>query len=216
MKLLILLFFLAPIYATPDLDNDPYTRAMEEGMKLLSEVQGPEDFIVAANHFGRIAEVEKEKWHPPYYASYALSIAASMFSNPGQKDETLDAAQKYLDQIVQDDHNASEILALQGFVYMLRIAVDPAIRGQKYSGMSMATLQKAKALDSENPRALFLLAQLSYGTAQFFGSDTTESCQLNEKALRLFEEVENAKDSEVFDPVWGQSFAEEFKARCVN
>jgi hypothetical protein len=97
---------------------------------------------------------------------------------------------------------------------MIRIGVDPASRGQEYSMKSADALQKSKKINPENPRALFMMAQLSYGTARFFGSEITEACQLNDSAIDIFETSNQDKDN--FLPQWGRNQALEFKKRCLK
>lgn len=193
-----------------------YNEAMNKGMELLQKSNEKDQFLNAANHFERVAQVEKEKWLPGYYAAFAKAMAATQLSDPDAIEEMLDGAQVSLDGASAIDKSNSEINALQGFIHMLRIAVDPMIRGQQYSGMSAASLQKARSLNPKNPRAIHLLAQLSFGTAQFLGSGTAEACQLNENALALFDAEESAKADASFDPSWVKEMAESFKKQCVN
>ncbi len=196
--------------------QNPYVESMVKGMQLLQGAQNKDQFVEAANHFDRIAQVEKEQWHPAYHASFAKTIAATQVSDHNMIEKLLDEAQASLDQAAaMIDHN-SEILTIQGFIHMLRIGVDPMTRGPQYSGMSSASFQKAIDLDENNPRATYLLAQLSHGTAQFFGSGTEEACQLNEKALALFAAEEKNKNEASFDPKWGKKMAESFKEQCAN
>ncbi|NNF34586.1 MAG: hypothetical protein HKN68_10780 [Saprospiraceae bacterium] len=209
--LILMMSFSVGIWA-----QNPYVESMMKGMELIKKAQGKDQYITAANHFDRIAQVEKEQWHPAYHAAFSKAIAATQVSDPSMIEEFLDGAQSSLDNASSIIDNHSEILALQGFIHMLRIGVDPMTRAQQYSGMSSASLQKAIALDENNPRAIFLLAQLSYGTAQFFGSGTEEACQLNEKALALFAAEEKNKKDASFDPQWGRNMSESFKEQCAN
>ena len=94
---------------------------------------------------------------------------------------------------------------------MLRVTVDPASRGQQYSGMAFQSFGKAVAMNPENPRALSLLAQMQYGTAQFFNSPTTEACATLTKALEKFDSY---KSSNPLAPQWGRKMAEGLKSRC--
>ena len=215
MKKVLFFIILASMNFMAFTENDPYTKAMKEGKQMLQEAQAGEDFLAVANKFGRISEAEQDKWHPAYYAAYAMTIVAAMEPDPAKKDETLDAAQQFLDKSSTVEHDSSEVLALQGFIYMIRIGVDPANRGQQYSGMCAGSLQKAKNINPENPRVLYLLAQLSFGTAQFFGSDTSEACQLNDQALEKFKALaESASDP--LAPDWGKEMSERFKTQCEN
>jgi hypothetical protein len=215
MKKLLLISFLAFSYFMISAQVS-YSDAMTKGMEMIQKAQTKDQYLKVANHFDRIAQVEKKEWHPAYHAAYARSIGASYSSDPTVIDQLLDGAQSSLDQAANLVEEHSEILALQGFIHMLRIAADPMTRGQQYSGMSAASLQKALMMDSNNPRASFLMAQLSYGTAQFFGSSTEEACQLNAKALMLFESKQTNKEKTTFDPVWGKRMSESFNKECVN
>jgi tetratricopeptide (TPR) repeat protein len=196
--------------------QNSYTNAMVTGMELIKNAQSKGQYLEAANHFERIARVEKEQWFPAYHAAFARAIAASNSTDPAEIDQLLDKALSNLDQAASLVVENSEIFALQGFIHMLRIAVDPMTRGQQYSGMSAAALQKALNMNENNPRASYLMAQLSYGTAQFFGSSTDEACQLNAKALSIFDSQPMPSENSTFDPSWGKRMAESFNKRCVN
>ena len=216
MKNLIILFMLSAFAFGAGAENDPYTKAMQETLANLKKAEKPDEFLELANKFERIAEVEKEEWLPSYYASFATTIAATMVSEPNVMDKTLDRAQAHLDNAKANQNDESEVLALQGFIYMIRIGVDPASRGQQYSGLSAASLQKAKALNPTNPRVLYLLAQLNFGTAQFFGSDSREACDLNDQALAQFNQSSSAAENVSLAPDWGKNMAEAFKKQCSN
>ncbi len=208
--LLIILGISVAIFAYAE--KDPYKKAMKSTLEQMSGASTSDEFQSVANKFNRIGEAENVKWLPFYYASYAMTISSAIEEDPVKKDQKLDAAQIMLDRINDIDHDESEVLALQGFIYMIRIGVDPAERGQEYSIKSADVLQKSKKINPENPRALFMMAQLSYGTAQFFGSDISEACELNDAALNIFETSDQQKDS--LFPSWGINQVLEFKKRC--
>ena len=194
--------------------TDPYTEAMKKGIEMLHSAGNQSSYIAASNHFARIAERESNEWLPTYYAGYSMTIAAAMESKGLIKDEMLDAAQRFLDKSTKLNPSEAEVLAVEGFIHMLRIGVDPAARGADFSAKSSAALQKAKAKDPSNPRVQYLLAQLNFGTAQFFGSDGSEACRTNEGALELFarEAADDSRNN--LAPSWGENMAMEFKARC--
>lgn len=216
MKKSLILLILLSVCMMSFSANDPFTKAMNESLKMLEEAKGPEDFLSVANKFERISKKEADKWQPSYYAAYAMTILAAINQDPETKDSNLDIAESFIAKTMAKNHNEAEVLALQGFIHMVRIRVDPAKRGQKYSGRSGASLQKAQAIDPENPRVLYLLAQLSFGTAQFFGSDSAEACQLNEQALEKFYASEGEIYDDPFAPKWGMEMAKEFKEQCDN
>lgn len=163
----------------------------------------------AANFFERIAATENEEWLPAYYAAYARITLGAMENS----DEQLDLAQAHLDNIADKESENSEVIALQGYLYTIRVALDPANRGPQLAPKTIQTLSEAVQMNSRNPRALMLLAQMQYGTAQFFNSDTQEACQMIDKSILLFEENTG---SGPLQPNWGQDIAESIKQQCTE
>ena len=107
--------------------------------------------------------------------------------------------------------NNSEVVALEGYVYMMQLAADPNSRGQMLSPKVMQTFGQAMKLDPQNPRAMALMAQMQYGTAQFFGSSTAPACEMAKKSISVFDAEQNEQS---FDPKWGKSVAEALIGQC--
>jgi hypothetical protein len=191
--------------------QDKYTETMLKNIDAAYNAKTVAEQQAAANAFERIAAAEKTKWEPYYYAAFSNILMADLETESAKKDTYLDRATKNLDQAKAIKANDSEITALEGFVHMVRVTVDPATRGQEYSGKSFRAFSTAVALNPENPRALALLAQMQYGTAQFFGNSTAEACSTVEKSLQKFNtyKAENA-----LSPQWGKQMAEGLKANC--
>lgn len=185
-----------------------YEAAMASAIEKLNQARSPEDMQQAANTFERIGKKETDKWLPPYYAAYAQVMMTAMSQENAGKDDLLDAALANLNKAKKLSENNSEILAVEGFIHMMRIPIDPASRGPQYSGMAMGALQKAAALTPDNPRAQLLLADMQYGMAQFFGSDTSEACKTLQKAIDLFEAEQPA---DKLAPAWGKEWAMQSK-----
>ena len=123
----------------------------------------------------------------------------------------MDQALEKINTAAQQATNESEIIALEGFVHMSRVSIDPASRGAQYSALALETYGKALAMNPENPRAMLLMGQMQHGTAQFFGSDTSEACNLIKNALNKFETYES---NNPLAPKWGKGQAEAAVARC--
>lgn len=191
--------------------NDRYTEAMQKNIEVVYTAKSVEEIQAAVNAFERIGDAEKSKWEPFYYASYGYLMIALRVNEPAAKDKQLDLALETLKKASAVNSAESEIVALEGFIHMIRVTIDPASRGQQYSGLAMQTFGKAIGMNPENPRALALMAQMQYGTAQFFGSPTTEACGTLNKALEKFETY---KSTNPLAPVWGKSMAEGMKAQC--
>lgn len=192
--------------------NDPkYVEAMKKNIDAIYKAQTIEELQQSVNAFQRIADAEKTKWEPSYYAAFGNILMATKATDGAKKDLYLDMAMESIKRcktILPDD---SEVVALEGFAYMIRVTVDPASRGQQFAGLAMQTFGRAVSLNPENPRALSLLAQMQYGTAQFFGSSTAEACATLDKSLAKFESY---KSENPLAPVWGKQVAEGLKTQC--
>jgi hypothetical protein len=188
----------------------------EETMKAaIQELYGSEDVAglsAATNKLARIANAEETKWRPFYYASYGSLMEAvySMNTDRSKMDPLLDKAQEYIDKATAIDTNVETII-LQGYIHMIRLTVDPATRGQQYSGLSMQLFGKALSMDPENPRALTLMGQMKMGTAQFFGQDSSEGCAMVAKSVSMYDSYKTENE---LDPTWGREFAESVTSNC--
>ncbi|MBX2969496.1 MAG: hypothetical protein KF803_08985 [Cyclobacteriaceae bacterium] len=191
--------------------NDRYTEAMQKNIEIVYKGKSVEEIQAAVNAFERIGDAEKSKWEPFYYASYGYLMVALRQNDPAGKDKHLDLALGVLKKASAVNPGESEIVALEGFIHMIRVSVDPASRGQQYSGLAMQTFGKAIGMNPENPRALALMAQMQYGTAQFFGSPTTEACGTLQKALEKFDSYTSENP---LAPQWGRNMAEGMKEKC--
>lgn len=191
--------------------DDKYVAAMQKNIQVLYKATEIAELQQAVNGLERIASAEKTKWEPYYYASFGYSMMANREKDGVKKDAYLDQAVTSLEKAKAILPNDSEIIALDGFISMLRITVDPATRGQQYAAQAMQAFEKASAINPENPRALALKAQMQYGTAQFFGSPATEACTTLNAALEKFNTF---KSDNPLAPRWGKRVAEELKTKC--
>lgn len=191
--------------------QDKYTENMVKNIQAGYQAQTVAEHQVAANAFERIAAAEKTKWEPFYYAGYNYVMMANVETDASKKDAYLDLAARNIDQAKAIKANDSEIIALEGFVHMIRVTVDPQTRGQEYSGKAFRSFSTAVSLNGENPRALMLMGQMQYGTAQFFGTPTTDACGTIQKSVEKFESF---KADSPIAPQWGKTFAEKLKENC--
>jgi hypothetical protein len=192
--------------------SDKYTESMQKNIQVVYAANTIEEIQAAVNAFERIGEAEKSKWEPHYYAAYGYLMIALREKETQKKDSWLDQSLKSVEKAKAVSSNESETIALEGFVHMIRVTVDPASRGQQYSGMAMQSFGRAISLNPQNPRALVLMAQMQYGTAQFFGSSTDEACGTLKRALELFD-TPTASDNPLA-PIWGKQMADNMKPQC--
>ncbi len=210
IPILIAAFLLAIVKFSFAYDNK-YAEVMQKNIQVVYSAQTMEELQAVANTFERIGSAEKTKWEPYYYASFGYVMMANREKDAAKKDAYLDLAVAALNKAKEIAPNESEVIALEGFNYMIRLTVDPSSRGPQYSGLSMASFGKALALNPENPRALTFMAQMQYGTAQFFGSSTDEACATLAKSLENFFTF---KSNNPLAPVWGKEMAEGMKKDC--
>ncbi len=211
LLLLLIAALMFTISNTALANDDKYREAMQKNIQVVYQAHAIPDIQTAVNAFERIAAAEKTKWEPFYYASFGYIMMATREPDNGKKDVYLDQALKGIAQAQQLAPAESEITALEGFAYMIRVSVDPGSRGARYAPVATQILSKAVAMNSENPRAYALLGQMQYGTAEFFGSATTEACATLDKALEKFAAFASTNP---LAPRWGQAVAEGAKAKC--
>ncbi len=204
--ILILLFAIATFA-----NDEKYFEQMGKQINHVYTAQTIEELQAAVNTLDRIANAEKSKWEPYYYSAFGSIMMATRTREGAKIDAYLDQALASIEKGKALVPNESELIALEGFVHMIRVTVDPAARGAQYSGLSMQTFGKALGINPNNPRALGLMAQMQFGVAQFFGSSTAEACGSATKALALFE---SEKPANPVAPVWGKEMVEGLLKQC--
>lgn len=191
--------------------NEKYIEAMKKNIQALYQAKTVEEKQAVINTLLRIAEAEKTQWEPYYYAAFGYAMVAAGEEDPAGKDAYLDRAMENINRAIKISSEESEIVALQGFVHMLRVSVDPASRGPQFAIQAMRAFQKAVALNDNNPRAWALMARMQMGTAEFFGSPLDEACETLQKAIEKFDTF---KTENPLAPQWGKSMIDEMKERC--
>jgi len=192
-------------------NDGKYMDAMQKNIKVVYTSDSIAELQQAVNTLERIAAAEKTKWEPFYYASFGYVMMSNNEKEGAKKDVYLDQAMKAMNKAKALVPNESEVVALEGFIYMMMVTVDPASRGRQYSGLALQSFGKAVELNPENPRALGLLAQMQFGMAQFFGSPATEACATNSKALEKFQSY---KSENPLAPQWGKGMVENMVEKC--
>ena len=207
----LMLFLVITLPLVTLANDDKYIEAMSKNIQAVYNAQTPEEIQNAVNALDRIANAEKTKWEPYYYSAFGNVMMANREKDATKKDGYLDLALAAVEKAKTIQENESEIVAMEGFIHMIRLTVDPATRGQQYSGKAMQAFGKAIELNPENPRALSLAAQMQFGTARFFNTPPTEACVTVNKALEKFETY---KSTNPLAPQWGKQMTEGLKKNC--
>ncbi|TDW48682.1 hypothetical protein EV144_103198 [Flavobacterium sp. 270] len=165
----------------------------------------------ASAMFERIASAEKTQWLPNYYVALINTTASFSEKDKSKVDLMLTKAQDALDVEFIKDQNNAELYILQALVYTAWVVQDPMTNAQKYSGKVMESYAKAKAIDPNNPRAVFGEADYQLGGAKWTGVDTKPLCAQVDKAVELFGTF---KPATPFSPKWGLDRALEAQKNC--
>lgn len=209
-----LIFIFIGITGIAMANDGKYEKVMLENIAALDKARTLEDFQKVINTLDRVGSAEVGKWEPHYYGAYGKILMSTKVKELVEKDQYLDEAQARLDKAISIQKDNVEIITLQGFIHMMRLAADPAARGQQYAGLAFEVFNKAVAIDERNPRALIMRAQMKQGTAQFFGTSTDEACAEAHKALELLNEQSDEGPS--LAPSWGRWNAEKMVKQCTT
>lgn len=186
--------------------DDKFLKAMEPKVMTLDSVRTPGDLLALSAAFERIADAEKTKWQPYYYAALTQVNAAYFGGMENIKadktDPIADKAEALLNKADALSPNNSEIYVVKKMIASLRMMGDPMTRYMQYGPIAEEALQTAIRLNPENPRVYMLQAQDKYFTPEQYGGSKTEAKKLFEEANKKFASFKPASS---IDPNWGRS-----------
>jgi hypothetical protein len=191
-----------------------YQQTMGKTLGEFAQAQTVEDFRNAGNKFMMIANAEPGEWLPLYYHAHSYIMMSFVErANPEKRDDYLDEAAISVKKMVELAPDQSEVFVMQGLLYSARLMIDPMNRGQQYSAMSAQSIGRALGIESDNPRARYMQIANEMGTAQFFGSDISASC---EKAQQLFDVWDDYEVKSPLHPQWGKQQVSGVLRQCAG
>lgn len=205
-KIVLLIALLVSGFVVQAQGQPAYIKAMTKALGTLSA-----DPQSAAGQFERIGAKVTDQWHPQYYTALSYIMLSFTNTDMATRDGYTAKAQTFLDKAMELAPKNVEVVALQGYNYMAQIAVDPGSRGMKLSPKAMQHFGKAISMDPKNPRAMALMAQMQYGTAQFFGSSTDKPCEMVKNSIAIFDAEAKGQSLE---PTWGKEMAQGLVGQC--
>ncbi|HAS39744.1 MAG TPA: hypothetical protein DCS93_04665 [Microscillaceae bacterium] len=185
----------------PFAEDSKYEKAMKANLGKMKTAKTKADLQAVANQFERIASAEKSKWLPNYYAAYTYIRMTNFAKDNTAKDQLLDKAKTLLETATKLAPNNSEVVALEAYLALTRLSVDPMARGREYSGAVFAKAGKAKALNPKNPRPYFLEGILKMNMPPAFGGGKDQACPLFKTAAKNFEGFQPKTE---LMPNWGK------------
>jgi hypothetical protein len=211
MKKIILSIAVVIVSLVSMAQKPEYLQAMGESLAQYASCKSVEDFQALGNKFQMIADTEKSEWLPLYYHANCYIIMSFVEQDATKKDGYLDVAEKSINSMLEMVPEECEAYVLKSFCMVGRLVVNPAERGQEYSGLSGQALSKALELDPTNPRAQLLQVQMQMGSAPFTGQDPKSFCP---KAKEILANWDNFKPKSPLHPNWGKDQAEGVVKGC--
>jgi hypothetical protein len=211
MKKTILFLALLCIGCFSFAQSDRYATAMKSNISQLDSMIMKNNSAELANNFIRIGDAEKTQWLPYYYAAYAKVIEALTATDNSKKDAITDKAKELIGKAenISGKEN-SEIDVVKSMIATSYMTVDPQNRYMSYSTEISDNIEKAKKLDSTNPRPYLFQAQNLFYTPEQFGGGKETAKPLFEKAKELFASFKPESD---LSPVWGKSTLDYYLAQ---
>jgi hypothetical protein len=194
------------LFAQSSADADKkYITAMETNIKMLDTATNPVTYTMLANNFERIANAEKNKWQPFYFASFCYAIMASNSQDRSKVDYLAEKAESYLALADALEKDNSEISTLRGMILYTRVGVDPMTRFRTLGMEAISNLEKAKQQDPNNPRPWLVDANAKLRTPEGMGGGPKVAKAAVETCLEKFKSFvpENS-----IAPNWGKAPAE--------
>ena len=191
-------------------DISSFESVMLQNITQLDTASSASAFIVIANNFERIAQVEKTKWEPFYYASYCYTAMAFTTPDKTQIDLLADKADELLEHAEEIEKNNSEITTLFAMIHSCRIMVDPVSRFQTEGKEVQDLIGKAKMENNQNPRIYLLQARVQLRTPEAFGGGKAIAKESVEIAIEKFATF---KPANTISPNWGEAQAKSLLAK---
>jgi hypothetical protein len=212
MKKILSILLLASITTLTFAQSEKYTNAMKKNIAELETAMQKGGMPDLANNFERIADAEKTQWLPYYYAAYCTVMNAFMEQDKSKTDGIADKAEQLIKKAedVAGGEN-SETCVIKSMIASAHMMVDPQSRYMQYGQTAGLNITKAKAMDPNNPRPVYLEGQSKFYTPEQFGGGKMPAKELFTKALEMFDKFQPASD---LHPTWGKSSTNYFLAQC--
>jgi len=194
--------------------NGEFEKALGQRIPLIFSAQSAAELQGVLNQLERIGAVETERWEAGYYTAFGYLKMSDMFETAAEKDRYLGLAMESVKNAQKMDPDNSELVAMEGYIIMMQLVIDPGTRGMTHAGAATEMFYKAIQLDRSNPRAHYLLGRMKYGTAQFMGGGSEDACKSLNTAKALFEKQEPSENS--IHPSWGKGATEEALAQICR
>lgn len=208
--LISLLLFISSV----SIGQDRYQKEMDNALTALDKAQVLSDFKSVANKFGRIADIEKQKWLPQYYTAYTYTVMTYFDKSRDSRDNALDQAEVYLKKAEALNPGHREIEIMKAYIMQSRFFVVP---GNRLSLFNKTSGKIADLLDDyrDNPRINLLQGIQMYHKPGFLGGGAGKAKPYFESAKDLYAISGKSIESE-FSPNWGVETNDYYLSLCKD
>jgi hypothetical protein len=192
MRNTIVLFILLlqlPLYA--QVSNQ--TKALESAVMQFNQTNNPSSYTQLYLKFEQLYSVDKTNWLIPYYAGMTRSLMCLL--KMGDRDALANDALMWLARAKSIQVN-DEIYCAESLAYTAKMSVNPALRWLTYEGKIKNSLNLAKKLNPNNPRAYILEANIQQKLPFIFGGGCKSAKPLIQKAELAFSAQNRANSIE--------------------
>lgn len=168
--------------------------------------------IEASNKMSMISKKWNTEWASHYYNAYAKGNLSYIEKDEAKRDAYLDEADRELGEAVAIlGKDNDETLVLAGMLAHARMAVKPQARWQKYGKLFEENLEKAKAINAENPRIYYMMGLSNFFKPKMFGGGKKAAQPYFEKADGFYAKE---TDADMNKPFWGKAQCTYFLGQC--
>jgi hypothetical protein len=193
--LVFILFTMRVLHA-----QDDYSVALQDNISKLDTTNDVMGLSQLAARFSAIYQAKKD-WHPLYYQSLCFIRLGGTYTNVEQKKNAVIKAGELLDSLPADN---DEVLVLRALYALTYLGIDRSV-WQTYLPMINQSLEKAQALNANNPRIYYIQGILKYNMPASMGGGQDAGLRFLRTAMEKFQEI-NVKDE--FAPTWGKKETE--------
>lgn len=168
---------------------------LQNAVARLDKASGLVDYEALEKEFSGIA-VRKPDWLPYYYAAFCNAKIGFLYRENGEriepyskKGEEQALKAKALLNTATQKKELSELYTVMSMVYRTRMFINPMRYGRRFGMLSGQYLQKAKELNPQNPRAMYVDALIKYYTPAMWGGDKNLAKQLANESLAKLQNV---------------------------
>ncbi len=194
-------------------NNEKFVKAMESALAQLRQVQNSDkldEWQTVANQFERIGKVEVKEWLPAYYVAYCYARMSYIEQDNDKKDKYVALAETQCDNALKISKH-DELYTLRAMIAQANMAVNGAIRWMAQGKVFSENIEKAKALNANNPRIYYLEGNSVFYKPEMFGGGAKNACPIYKKAMEKFATFTPASS---IAPVWGKEITEEMMKKC--